>query len=82
MSGFFIFKKEIYISKKNELYAKGYKILLDLIYFSKEKIKISDVDIDFKSRAKGKSKMSIKIILFLIIIIIKKFILRIKMALY
>ena len=57
MSGFFIFKKKIYESNKNRLYARGYKILLDLIYSSDEKLKIVDVDINFRRRGKGSSKM-------------------------
>tara|TARA_B100000029_G_C17521400_1_gene940036 strand:- start:61 stop:780 length:720 start_codon:yes stop_codon:yes gene_type:complete len=81
MSGFFLFKKEIYLSRKEYLYAKGYKILLDLIYFTKKELKIADVDINFQSRAKGKSKMSIKIILLVILIIIRKFFLKIKLSL-
>ena len=32
MSGFFIFKKKIYEKNKGKLYAKGYKILFDMIY--------------------------------------------------
>ena len=62
MSGFFIFKKEVYFKNKKFLFNKGYKILLDLIYSSKEKIKISDVDINFRSRSEGSSKMNFKII--------------------
>ena len=77
MSGFFIFKKKIYLKNKKFLFNKGYKILLDLIYSSKEKIKISDVDINFRSRSEGSSKINFKIIYFLGLIIFQKFYLRI-----
>ena len=77
MSGFFIFKKKIYLKNKNFLFNRGYKILLDLIYSSKKKLKILDIDIDFRSRGKGSSKIDYKIIYFLILIIIKKFFLRV-----
>ena len=77
MSGFFIFKKEVYLKKKKYLFNNGYKILLDLIYSSKEKIKISDVDINFRSRSEGSSKINFKIIYFLGLIIFQKFYLRI-----
>tara|TARA_Y100000590_G_scaffold387955_1_gene461926 strand:- start:2979 stop:3698 length:720 start_codon:yes stop_codon:yes gene_type:complete len=80
MSGFFLFKKEIYLLRKEHLYARGYKILLDLIYFTKKELKIADVDINFQSRAKGKSKMSIKIIFLVILIIVRKFFSRIKLG--
>ena len=73
MSGFFIFKKKIYELNKNKLHARGYKILLDLIYSSNEKLKIVDVDINFKRRGKGSSKMGFKTIYILVLVIIKKF---------
>ena len=76
MSGFFIFKKKIYELNKNKLFAKGYKILLDLIYASNEKLKIIDVDINFRKRSEGSSKMGLKIIFILILIIIKKIFIR------
>ena len=76
MSGFFLFKKKIYEVNKNRLHAKGYKILLDLIYSSNEKLKIVDVDINFRQREKGSSKMGFKIIYILILMIIKKFFLK------
>jgi len=76
MSGFFIFKKKIYELNKNKLYAKGYKILFDLIYVSNEKLKIIDVDINFRKRTEGSSKMGFKIIFILILVIIKKIFIR------
>lgn len=72
MSGFFIFKKKIYELNKNKLFAKGYKILFDLIYASNEKLKIIDVDVNFRKRSEGSSKMGLKIIFILILIITKK----------
>ena len=72
MSGFFIFKKKIYELNKKKLHTKGYKILLDLIYCSDEKLKIVDVDINFGRRSSGSSKMSFKIIYILVLQIIKK----------
>ena len=77
MSGFFIFKKKIYLKNKKFLFNRGYKILLDLIYPSRKKLKILDINIDFKSRGAGNSKINYKIIYFLVLIIIKKFFLRV-----
>ncbi len=73
MSGFFIFKKKIYTNNKKKMLKKGYKILLDLIYSSKKKLKICDVLIDFNSRGEGFSKMDYRIIYLLIIMILYKF---------
>ena len=77
MSGFFIFKKKIYLKNRKFLFNRGYKILLDLIYSSKKKLKILDINIDFRSRGEGNSKINYKIIYFLMLIIIKKFFLRV-----
>ena len=73
MSGFFIFKRNIYLQNKKNLYANGYKILSDLLYSSKKKLKISDVTIVFKKRNKGKSKMNLSVLLKLINFILIRF---------
>tara|TARA_B100000886_G_C20248528_1_gene417688 strand:- start:43 stop:744 length:702 start_codon:yes stop_codon:yes gene_type:complete len=74
MSGFFMFKKEVFTKSQKKLVKKGYKILLDLIYIKNQKVKVIDVNINFDSRIKGKSKMSLKILLNLVSMILKKFI--------
>jgi len=73
MSGFFIFKKKIFLKAKKNMSKKGYKILLDLIYAQNKPIKIKDVFINFKSREEGLSKMNFKIIYLLLMDIFKKF---------
>ena len=73
MSGFFIFKKKIYIDNKNKLFNRGYKILMDLIYTDNKKRAIFDVGINFDTRKKGISKMNFKILIYLINMIIYKF---------
>ena len=73
MSGFFLFKKEIYKKNKKNLYGVGYKILADLIYSSNSSLKVIDKDIFFDKRKSGKSKMNIKVLFQLIIFIISKF---------
>ena len=77
MSGFFMFKKSIFIKSKKILIKKGYKILLDLIYSGNKSILVTDIDINFDSRKKGKSKMNYKILFALISMILKKFLYRI-----
>ena len=73
MSGFFMFKKSIFIKSEKKLVKKGYKILLDLLYNKNQIVKVVDVNINFDSRVKGKSKMSIKILIYLISMILIKF---------
>ena len=76
LSGFFIFKKKIYTDNSDNLYLNGYKILADLIYSSKNPLKIVDQNIFFDSRKSGKSKMNITVLIQLIIFIIRSFLLK------
>ena len=66
MSGYFIFRKDIYLKNKKNLFLKGYKILADLLYNTKGKIIIKDYLIDFNKRLSGSSKMSYKVLFALI----------------
>lgn len=66
MSGFFLFKKEIYYKNEKNYFGKGFKILADILINSKYKLKTKDLFIDFKRRHKSKSKMNYKILLILI----------------
>jgi len=72
MSGFFLFKKKIFLNSKNKLFGKGYKILADLIYSNKNKLVIKDVNINFYKRKNGKSKMNLIVLFLLIQFIFKK----------
>ena len=71
MSGFFIFKKKIFIENKNKLFSKGYKILADLIYCSKSELKIKDQYIVFDQRDMSSSKLNFKILLLILIFLFK-----------
>jgi len=73
MSGFFIFKKEIFYVNKNRLFGKGYKILADLIYNSKYDLKICDIYIDFHKRLFNSSKMSFKILILISFFFVRNF---------
>ncbi len=72
MSGFFMFKKNLFVKSQEKMMQKGYKILLDLLYNKNQKVKVVDVNIEFDSRMKGKSKMSLKILFYLILMISNK----------
>ena len=67
MSGFFIFKKKFFVLNKKNIYNKGFKILLNLIYFTKKKLKIYEQTIIFEKRFNNKSKMNYIILYHLII---------------
>ena len=73
MSGFFMFKKSVFKKSQKRLIKKGYKVLLDLLYISNQRVRVIDVNINFDSRMKGKSKMNFKILFYLITMIFKKF---------
>ena len=77
MSGFFMFKKNVFTKSKQILIKKGYKILLDLIYSGNKSILVTDININFDSRKKGNSKMNYKILFVLISMILEKFLYRI-----
>ena len=66
MSGFFLFKKDIYLKNKKRFFGKGFKILADILINSKTKLKTKDISINFKRRYESKSKMNIRILLVLI----------------
>jgi dolichol-phosphate mannosyltransferase len=72
MSGFFLFKKKLFLKSKHKFYKKGYKILADIIYANKDKIMVNDITINFKKRKYGQSKINLKVLIYLITFIIKK----------
>ena len=74
LSGFFIFKKKFFMKNRKKLYSKGYKILSDLLYSTKQNLNIKDINISFDKRAKGESKIKIKILLIFISFVLKKFV--------
>ena len=62
MSGYFLFKKEIFYKSQKKMFLKGYKILADLLINAGKEIKISHIYINFYKRNAGKTKMDMKII--------------------
>lgn len=71
LSGFFCFKKKIIYKKK--LFGKGYKILSDIIYSSKN-LKMKDLEIKFNHRIRGESKMNLRILILILYFIFFNFI--------
>jgi dolichol-phosphate mannosyltransferase len=72
MSGFFMFKKNIYNKHKNILYGKGWKILADLIY-NKENFLIKELPFKFFKRSASSSKMSLEVLINIIKLFIYKY---------
>ena len=66
MSGFFLFKKKIFLKNKKFLFGKGFKILADILINSKENLIVKDVSINFERRYESKSKMNYKVLLIII----------------
>ena len=66
MSGFFLFKKEIFLKNKNYYFGKGFKILADILVNSKTSLKVKDIFINFERRLENQSKMNFRIFLILI----------------
>jgi len=62
LSGFFICKKNIMFKNKDNYFLKGYKILFDIIYNSRQNVKIKDIQINFGKRKHGKSKLNSRIV--------------------
>jgi dolichol-phosphate mannosyltransferase len=69
MSGYFVFKKSIFLENRNIFYGYGFKILSDIIY-NVNNLKISDIVINFKYRKLGASKMSFRVVMQIIFFIL------------
>jgi len=72
MGGYFMFNKKIYHKYKNVLFAKGWKILADLIY-NNEDFSIEEVQIKFLQRHENKSKMNTEVLINVIRLFLFKF---------
>ena len=63
---FLSLKKKIFFENRIKYYQKGYKILLNILYCSKRKLKTFDKIIKFDSRSKDKSKLNLIVLIHLI----------------
>ena len=70
MSGYFMIKKEVFEKIKDKLNSKGYKVLLEIVFNSKN-IKIKETPYTFQKREEGESKLSSKVIFEYLQLLIK-----------
>lgn len=61
LSGYFCFKKNLYLRNKDKMILRGYKFLFDLIYTSNSN-KINEIKIDFKPRINHNTKINLKVL--------------------
>lgn len=77
LSGFFMCKRELVLKNKKYFFAKGYKILFDILFNSQKNLIVLDQKIEFKKRSYEKSKFKFAIIwLFLRQMIYTKFLVK------
>lgn len=63
LSGFFICKKKIIIDEYKNFYLQGFKILFDILYNGKKRLKCQDLPIIFEKRKYETSKFNYKIMI-------------------
>jgi dolichol-phosphate mannosyltransferase len=65
MSGYFVVRREIYEQIKEKMNPKGFKIFLEVLFWSKKScsnLRIKESGIRFRPRTAGKSKLGTKVI--------------------
>ncbi len=63
MSGFFMLRRDLFVRLAPRLTGQGFKILLDLILSSPEKLRVREVPVTFQPRVAGESKLDVLILL-------------------
>jgi dolichol-phosphate mannosyltransferase len=59
MSGFFMFRREIFENAMHSLSGQGFKILLDLIASSPRPLRVRELPFEFRKRRHGESKLDV-----------------------
>ena len=62
MSGFFMFRREIFDSAVHRLSGQGFKILLDLMASSPQPLRVREIPFEFRKRRYGESKLDTLVI--------------------
>lgn len=63
MSGFFMLRRDFFQKCVGQISGKGFKILLDILMSSREKVNVIEIPYKFRMRQHGKSKLTPKVIL-------------------
>ena len=65
MSGYFVVRSELYRKVRGDLDSKGFKILLEILYWTNIKVadaEIAEVPIKFRKRVAGESKLGVGVV--------------------
>jgi dolichol-phosphate mannosyltransferase len=73
MSGFFLLPRALFESLASRLTGQGFKILLDLILASPEKLQLAEIPYKFRPRTAGESKLDALVLLQFAGLLIDKF---------
>jgi len=63
MSGFFMLRRDVFDASIRRLSAQGYKILLDIVASSPQKLRVIELPYTFRSRQHGESKLDTLVLL-------------------
>jgi dolichol-phosphate mannosyltransferase len=63
MSGFFMLRRDLFERLAPRLTGQGFKILLDLVLSSPEKLRLREIPVQFQARVAGESKLDVLILL-------------------
>ena len=72
LTGYFIIESSFFNKHVNNLSAKGFKLLLDIVLSTKKIIKFDEIPFTFDQRYFGKSKLNNKIIIDFVYLIVEK----------
>lgn len=72
MSGFFLLRRALFDDLASRLTGQGFKILLDLILASPNRLKIAEVPYKFRPRAAGESKLDVLVLLQFVGLLVDK----------
>ena len=72
LSGFFMVKRDSFLSRSNKLQTQGFKVLADFLAVSGHNIEVEEIGYKFKNRVLGESKMSLLTALELISLVLSQ----------
>lgn len=73
MSGFFVMRREVFLEALPKLSSIGFKILMDIIASSRERLRIAELPYTFRPRRSGESKLDLMVLWEYLLLVIDKF---------